>query len=169
MEEWRDVVGYEGVYSVSSFGRIRRDKAYHNTFVGKILAARKDRDGYLGVQLCKNNKAVSRKVHRLVLEAFIGPQPSVIQVNHKNGIKDNNNLSNLEYTNQYGNMRHAALLRLTAIGDRNGMAKLTWDIVNSIRTDYSYGFYKQKDLAEKYNITFQQIHMIVNNKTWRHA
>lgn len=90
MEEiWKDVVGYEGLYEVSSLGQVR-SLCYLHTGQTKVLKPAKYRRGYLRVVLCKNGKRKPSLVHRLVAEAFI-PNPSNLpQVNHKDEVKTNN-------------------------------------------------------------------------------
>jgi len=73
-EEWRQVVGYEGYYEVSSHGRVRRMKAYYGTYVGRIMSISYS-DGYAYVHLCKNDRKRKRGVHILVAEAFHGRRP----------------------------------------------------------------------------------------------
>ena len=70
-EKWRPIKGFP--YSVSSRGRVRRDLAENNTWVGRILKPKADKDGYLIVRLCRNGISYDRKVHALVCRAFNGP------------------------------------------------------------------------------------------------
>ena len=111
---WKPVVGYEGLYEVSNTGMVRsveRDIVNKNGFIthrqSRLLKARIIGRGYLSVALSKNNKVNYYSVHRLVAIAFIPNERNKIQVNHKDGIKTNNNVSNLEWTSQSENMRHA--------------------------------------------------------------
>ena len=116
MEVWKDVVGYEGIYEVSNKGRVRSidRKIYRADRVwnlkGKTLKASANRDGYLLVKLCKNSKCVGFSVHRLVAESFIGL--SELDVNHKDGNKENNNIENLEYVSRNKNLAHAVSMGL---------------------------------------------------------
>lgn len=119
-EEWRPVVGWEGIYSVSNLGRIRRDLPAKKTYPGKILKQRINHGGYFEIQLF-NAPFVKRKfVHRLVAEVFIGPRPKGFFVNHIDGCKTNNIPANLEYVTSKQNSQHASRLGLLAFGDRNG-------------------------------------------------
>lgn len=103
MEEiWKDIPGYEGLYQVSNKGRVYGIKRKN------ILAAAPNEKGYMYVVLCKNNRMKSYRVHRLVMTAFIGNVKNM-DVNHIDGDKKNNALSNLEYLTHYDNMQHAKL------------------------------------------------------------
>ena len=102
-EYWKPVVGYEGLYEVSNFGRVKSLKFGKE----KILKPVTNTFGYLQVTLCKNNKKKLVTVHRLVAEAFLPNPHNYSCVNHKDENKQNNNVSNLEwcsaqYNNTYG-------------------------------------------------------------------
>src|SRR5688572_425467 len=96
-EEWKPVVGYEGVYEVSSHGQIKRVTATNRAPAGLILKLQKDPDGYRTVLLSVNSVFKTHRVHKLVLAAFVGPRPTKQTINHIDGVKHNNRLSNLEY------------------------------------------------------------------------
>lgn len=96
MEEWKDVVGYEGIYKVSNQGRVLLCKK------NKFLSQRTDTYGYKIVTLYKCNQRKDMKVHRLVAFAFIDNPNNYPQINHKDEIKDNNCVDNLEWvSNKY--------------------------------------------------------------------
>lgn len=102
IEEFRDVVGYEGLYEVSNEGNIR------NKNTGRILKPNKIHKGYLQVILCKDGERKPALVHRLVAQAFIPNPNHYPQVNHIDENKSNNNVENLEWCiNQY-NIRYSA-------------------------------------------------------------
>ena len=103
-EEWRPIEGYEGLYEVSNTGQVRsfdRYVKYSNGRIhlhkGKVLSPIKDRDGYLQVNLCYSGRINSIKIHRLVAQAFIPNPDNLPQVNHKDEVKTNNNVDNLEW------------------------------------------------------------------------
>lgn len=105
MEEWKDIEGYEGLYQVSSQGRIK--SLDRNTTNGKIRKFQTSKSGYLSVTLSKNGVVKRQSVHRLVAEAFIPNPNNLPQINHKNEDKTNNSIENLEwcdstYNNNYG-------------------------------------------------------------------
>jgi len=102
-EIWKDVNGYEGLYQVSNLGRVeslQRD-------VNLILKPRLRRDGYLIVSLSKNGKVKSKPIHRLVATAFIPNPDNKKTVNHKDGNKLNNHVTNLEWNTSSENNKHA--------------------------------------------------------------
>lgn len=102
-ELFRNIEGYEGLYQVSNLGRVRSFKVYKG---GKVLTL-VQRKGYITVTLCKNGKSKIYSVHRLVAEAFIPNPDSMREVNHIDGNKLNNDVSNLEWCTHLENMRHA--------------------------------------------------------------
>lgn len=99
MEEWRKVVGYDN-YEVSNFGEVRNQK-------GEILKTFKNNSGYYCLQLYKDRKGKGFLVHRLVASAFIENPDSLPTVNHIDGIKENNSVSNLEWNSYSQNLLHA--------------------------------------------------------------
>ena len=91
-ELWKPVVGFESFYEVSDCGLVRSKHTIGRPALCGILSQHTNAKGYKRVGLSVNSKRFSIMVHRLVLEAFVGPQPSVIhQTNHKNGRKSNSN------------------------------------------------------------------------------
>lgn len=98
-EIWRKVEGYP-LYSISNKGRIRNDKS------NRILKGGIDNYGYPQVILCNSGKRKSKKIHRLVSEAFISNPDNKPQVNHKDGIKTNNTVNNLEWVTNQENQSH---------------------------------------------------------------
>lgn len=103
-EEWRDVVGYEGLYQVSNLGRVKCVE--HYTSDGKLLKPhimRQYKDRYMGVHLSNSGKVKTVWVHRLVAEAFIPNPSNLATVNHKDENKENNNVLNLEWMSQHNN------------------------------------------------------------------
>ena len=113
-EEWRDIVGYEGLYQVSSLGRVKslpRSIMYKDgreyVYPSKVLKNLKISTGYRSVTLYGANGKKQYYVHRLVAETFIPNPQNLGDVNHKDGCKTNNILFNLEWCNRSDNQKHA--------------------------------------------------------------
>lgn len=114
LEEWRPVVGYEGIYDISSHGRVRRIGKAARTGrgrgggaqIGRVLKPQPN-GGYRQVYLWRDGKQKPRLVHCLVAEAFIGPVPPGHEVNHCDGNKTHNWIGNLEYLTRSKNLEHA--------------------------------------------------------------
>ena len=93
-EIWKPVVGYEGMYEVSSYGRVKSFKPRSN---GKILKGKIDKGGYLLVILCKDKKQTTYKVHRLVAEHFIPNPQNKPCIDHINTVRTDNRVENLRW------------------------------------------------------------------------
>jgi len=103
MEIYKDIVGYEGIYKASTKGNIK--SIYKRNGLDIILKQAIDKGGYCIVTLCKDKKHLTKTVHRLVALTFL--EETDIQVNHKDGNKQNNNVSNLEFVSAKQNINHA--------------------------------------------------------------
>ena len=104
-ELWKDIKGYEGLYKISSYGRVKslgNDKNRKE----KILSSKSNREGYVRVYLFKDGKGKMYRVHRLVAEAFIPHPNNYPIINHKDEDKSNNIVSNLEWCTQEYNINY---------------------------------------------------------------
>lgn len=109
-EEWKDVEGYEGIYKVSSLGRVYsvpRTAPNNGQCGGYCLKPQKYRNGYVFYHLTKNGKTKGALAHRLVAKAFIPNHDDLGEVNHIDGDKENNAASNLEWCTRSQNNAHA--------------------------------------------------------------
>lgn len=105
MEEiWKDIEGYEGLYQISSLGKIKNKE-------GKILKTRKDTGGYLLINLFKNKKNKTFRVHRLVANAFILNPENKMEVDHIDTNKENNNVKNLKWVTSKENSNNKLTLK----------------------------------------------------------
>jgi len=119
LEQWRPVIGYEGLYEVSNAGRVRRSGPSMDgkARIGRILRPAPASHGYPTVVLWRQGRGRTETIHRLVAAAFIGLCPDGHEVNHINGLKDDNDVNNLEYVTFSGNKAHQwAMKRRTASG-----------------------------------------------------
>ena len=103
-EIWKPIEGYNGLYQVSNMGRVKslernvvKGKGGLYKIEEKILKGSKDKDGYLCVNLSKDGKVKTHKIHRLVAQAFLPNPNNLPQVNHRNENKTDNRVENLEY------------------------------------------------------------------------
>lgn len=154
-EIWKDVIGYEGLYQVSNFGRIKslpkEKKTPTTTFMTKetILNQHKDNGGYFRVMLTKKGKSILKSVHVIVASAFIGERGN-LTVNHKDENKANNNINNLEYLTRAENVRYGTGIIRSAKNRQNnpniGIA------VNQFNLDGTFvARYKSASFAIKLN------------------
>lgn len=111
MEQWKDVVGYDGLYEVSNLGRIRNSK--RKTLVTPF----KNERGYLRCELWKNNRRKRYRVHRIVANAWIPKIDGKTHINHINEVKTDNRVENLEWCTQAYN---------NSYGTHNLRVKRTW-------------------------------------------
>ncbi len=105
-EIWKPILDFEGIYIASNLGKVKRIKPSSGTRC-QLLKHNKTSNGYVTVTLIEKKKKKIIFVHRLICETFIGPCPQGHVTNHKNGNKENNKVSNLEWVTHYENIRHA--------------------------------------------------------------
>ena len=153
VELWKDVLGYEGLYRVSSIGNVLslRQKPQ------RLLKPKINKFGYYQLTIC-NKKQKSTRVHRLVAEAFIPNPNNLPTVNHINGIKTDNRVENLEWMSYFDNNMHAKYTGLNKEG------RLTEKQVREI-----YFTFKDEDakvLAKKYGVCPHTIRDIRRGKSW---
>ena len=105
MEIWKDIEGYQGIYQVSSLGKVK-SLNFNHAKKEKILKPFSNKDGYLRVNLCKEGKSKQYLVHRLVAKVFIPNPENKPEVNHKDEDKTNNKVENLEWMTCKENSNH---------------------------------------------------------------
>ena len=113
-EVWKDVVGYEGLYKVSDKGNVysvERKDSRGKKWGGRALQPSYHSNGYLCLNLNKNGVTKNKKVHRLVLEAFVSNPNNYPEVNHRDEDKSNNNVENLEWCTRKQNVNHGTAIK----------------------------------------------------------
>jgi len=157
--EWRDVVGYEGIYLVNRRGLVFSNnlKRCMGQTVGEV--------NQVHVYLSKNGMTAGRLVHRLVAEAFIPNPENKPEINHIDANRRNNHVSNLEWCTGAENVRHAHLHNLFPKGEDKPESKLNEFQVRVIRkcNDLS-----NRHLGRIFGISHNNIGDIKNGVTWRH-
>ena len=158
-EYWTDIEEYPN-YSVSNLGRVK------NKVSGKILKPQKDYKGYLRVRLY--NQKLSRRffVHRLVIEAFC--RESLQTVDHVNGVKSDNNLSNLRYLSREDNTRKSSIGHTHSQGSKHHRASLVEKDVKQIKCLLRMGLSIQ-DISKRYSNTYDTVYGIKKGRTWNHV
>lgn len=179
IEEWRAVSGYEGLYEVSSFGRVRsldrvvkagRGGKGETLKEGRILSPILSHKGYLRVCLVDGQSKKARQIHRIVAEAFLPKRDGASDVNHIDLDKANNAVENLEWVTPSENMRHARSAGAYSAGrdlahvNPRKCQKLSNDDISEIRSLIIAGEI-QRDIAAKFGVAESMISMIKTGKT----
>ena len=176
-EEWRPVVGYENRYEVSNFGNVKSLKRdiitsrciyKKETFILKFA----NRTGYHVVKLYDGlAKGKSYQAHRLVAISFIPNPNNYPFINHKNGIKNDNRVENLEWCTNSQNVQHAYDTGLTnpKRGEQSSSSILKTTDVLYIRDNYGKNGNSYNSMAKQYNTAPSNIFSIVKRKSWAHV
>lgn len=153
MEEiWKDIIGYDGLYQVSNLGNVKSFNCNRNKN-GLILKQGISKKGYSVVWLKNNGLKKTLPVHRLVALSFIQNFDNKPQVNHINGIKNDNKISNLEWVTNSENIKHAFLNGFKKFSEkrRNKMNKKVLNVENGD----IYNSAKQASII--FNINYQSL------------
>lgn len=158
---WKPVVGWEDLYEVSEYGRVRNRSGY-------VLNRRISIYGYDCPGLSRHSTQKYYMAHRLVAAAFIGPCPEGKEVNHIDGNRLNNHVSNLEYVTRRENILHQRTLGTDPTGERNPNSKLTAPEVLEIRRLRKEGV-PRRVLSDRFGVTIYMISKITNRENWKHV
>ena len=165
-EKWKDIESFES-YKISNLGKVK------NKNTNNILKPIQNPRGYLSAFLYKGGKVHNLKIHRLVAKAFLPNPNNLPQVNHKDGNKSNNSITNLEWCSASDNIKHAFKNGLMSSNckekEEHKLHKLTQEEVDYIRKHY-----KSRDkefssyaLGRKFGVSHTRILKIVKNEAWK--
>lgn len=151
-------------YEINSEGIVRRISTK------RIKKSFKRPDGYIGIQLYIDKyKVKNYQLHRLKAIAFIPNPLNLDFINHKDSIRDNNDLLNLEWVTKQENIIHGYNKGFASnVGSKNGFSILTEDLVKEIRLKREKGSTYQV-LANEYNVSYGCITGVCQKRTWRHV
>lgn len=164
-ERWRDVVGWEGLYRVSDRGRV--SSARREGTRGGLMRLSMGR-GYLQAHLRGPGRRLLAEVHRLVLEAFVGPRPPGAQARHLNGDSMDNRVENLAWGTPAENAADRVRHGMQPRGSLSGTAKLTESDVAEILRLGRMGV-PQGALGRRFGVSRACVRLILQRRTWRHV
>ncbi len=152
-----------------------RDTNYYVTEDGRVFNSKKELKGgncrgYKRLLLSINKKTKQFLVHRMVAECYIPNPENKLEVNHKNGIKTDNRIENLEWNTRSENMNHKHNILNKCIGESHFATKLSENDISYIRKNYipRHKEFGGVALSKKFKVKKAVISTIINNKTWKH-
>lgn len=174
MEIWKDIEGYEGLYQISNLGRVKSLKRICQSAVGGrtvpeiVRKPRYNKDGYMYVNLHKDGVRKSKKIHRMVAEAFIPNPENKPEVNHIID-KRHNDWESLEWVTKSENEKHAhAIGKKNHKGSNHSQAKLSEGKVMCILEMSLLGI-SGRDISFIYGVSDSTIYSILSGKKWTHV
>ena len=160
-ELWVDLPGYEGLYQVSNLGSVRRPD-------GKVLKGSLNSNGYRRHGLTSGGQVKWVSVHSMVMLAFVGPRPAGFAIDHINGDRTDNRLSNLRYCTAHENAANMIERGAQVTGERHGSAKLTFEQAVEIVLDRRRGM-RCAVIARKHGIGRDRASYISRGVNWPEA
>lgn len=171
-EIWKNIDDFSK-YQISNQGQIK----VRLTWDFRLLKSGKTKEGYSRIMLYRNNRCYCKLIHRLVLEAFVGKCPEGLEANHKDGVKANNHINNLEWITHLENAQHAVKTGLYAKrhyhyynrnGEKNSYSKLkngeVWLIKRLLWFDISCA-----KISRMFKVHADTICTIKKGETWQHV
>lgn len=169
-EIWKGIVGYENLYEVSNLGNVKSLVRSKSIKENKVMKPTAHCTGYQIIGLCLNKKQTLFRLHRIVALHFCEKKDGCDIVNHKNGIKNDNRASNLEWTTVSGNTSHSFRMGFQEVrrGEKSNFSVLSESDVLKIREKFKQGGYTKKQLGTLFNVSQTCIHHVVNRINWKH-
>lgn len=169
-EIWKDIKDYEGLYQISSKGRVKSLERKTATKIVKEKILKLHKAKYLQAKLCKKSKIWMPVVGKLVGEAFIQKPNYKCVINHKDSIPWNNCVENLEWVSQSENIRYSHYLgNSNQKGEKNNRAKITFDKVKEIRAYFKTNPHlSQKEIGVFFGLKREHVKDIINYKSWNY-
>lgn len=173
-EEWRPIAGYEGMYSVSSLGRIRSERRITNYKTGRkhwtggfIMRQYSKPLGYMRIGFFKHGVQQFYSVHVLVLSAFSGPRPDqLMECAHLDGNPSNNSADNLRWVTSKENALHKVLHGTNTEGTKHHAAKLNEALVLEMRDRYKHGE-RLADITRSIGLSKGTVWHAIKGRTWK--
>lgn len=168
-EEWVAVTDFQGLYEVSSLGKVRSLPRVGGPSKNRIYGGRlikptvRKQDGYLVVSLHKNGKQIQRTLHRIVAEAFHGPAPAAHECCHNNGIKEDCRVDNLRWGTKTENSLDKEIHGTLLFGSCSPRSKLNENDVKEIRSSEK----NTVELGKIFGVSNVTIGRIKNRVTWK--
>lgn len=174
-EVWRPIEGFPG-YEVSSYGNVRCFVPF-GPHTGRLLETPRaivfqETHGYWRVSLWRDRKGYKRFVHRLVLEAFVGPCPKGMETRHLDGDGHNNRLDNLAWGTKTENASDRVEHGTHHLGSGHPRAKISEETAASIKRDLELGPERRglcREIADRYGTTLAIVHNIKYRTCWKHV
>lgn len=164
-ERWLSVVGYEDHYEISDIGRVRSIRTNFGNRRSRVLKVRPTHDGYGYVELSRDNVQRKRKVHHLVLEAFVGPRPAGMLACHDDDDGMNNRLGNLRWDTPRSNYDDVVVSGAHK-GSRHPAAKITEEVARKIKFASADKTRLARDIAAEFGATVAIVRNIRNGSSW---
>lgn len=153
--KWKDVVGFEGFYRVNEAGEI---VSLHGSARRKLRPS-VGKNGYMVINLSNKINIKMHYVHDIVCAAFLGEKPEKFCVNHRDAVKTNNHIENLEYVTYSDNLIHAYKMGLNPRNKNSLTARTVKEVKKLIQDGWS-----QRTIAEALGVSDSVISNIKNNK-----
>lgn len=176
VERWKPVVGFDGVYSISDLGRLRREVTASNSKAGFILTPFRRPSGYCCYTVWRDGKMRTLLVHRLIAQAFISNPDGKPHINHRDGVRSNNAIDNLEWCTARENVRHAMEVLghvpfkgHQPFGERHYKARLTQQQVDDIRARHLAGRINQAAIGREFGVSKKTINSLIKGASWKRS